>query len=376
MYFTQAHIKNIDKYLIPGNVLVVYGARRVGKTTLVEQYLKRVKEKYLFVNGEDINVQKYLSSQSIEKLKEFIGENKLFIIDEAQSITNIGLNLKLIVDNIPDLKVIATGSSSFDIDLDIGEPLTGRRYVLKMFPLAQMELSNYENPAETLANLESRLIYGSYPEVISSYDKQMKQRYLQELVQSNLLKDILQLNGVRKADKLIRLLQLLAFQIGKEVSVTELGKQLSLGKNTVDRYLDLLEKVFVITKLSGFSRNLRKEISKNNRYYFVDLGIRNSLINNFNILDIRNDIGQLWENYIVIERMKKREYTGILSNNYFWRTYDKKEIDLVEEYKGKLTGYEIKWKKENLKSIPTWLDTYPNSSLKLINHSNYLTFIT
>lgn len=376
MYFTQAHIKNIDKYLIPGNVLVVYGARRVGKTTLVEQYLKRVKEKYLFVNGEDINVQKYLSSQSIEKLKEFIGENKLFIIDEAQSITNIGLNLKLIVDNIPDLKVIATGSSSFDIDLDIGEPLTGRRYVLKMFPLAQMELSNYENPAETLANLESRLIYGSYPEVISSYDKQMKQRYLQELVQSYLLKDILQLNGVRKADKLIRLLQLLAFQIGKEVSVTELGKQLSLGKNTVDRYLDLLEKVFVITKLSGFSRNLRKEISKNNRYYFVDLGIRNSLINNFNILDIRNDIGQLWENYIVIERMKKREYTGILSNNYFWRTYDKKEIDLVEEYKGKLTGYEIKWKKENLKSIPTWLDTYPNSSLKLINHSNYLTFIT
>lgn len=375
MYINQKQLDNLKKLIVPGKVILIYGARRCGKTTLIEQYVKTITDKYLLVSGEDIVMQKYLTSQSIEKLKGFVGNNKLIVIDEAQRIANIGINLKLIVDHLPDVNVIATGSSSFDLARNVGEPLTGRKYTLKMFPLSQMEIGSTENMAETEANLESRLIYGSYPEIVTINSNEQRTKYLKEIISSYLFKDILELDGIRHSDKIARLLQLLTFQIGKEVSFTELGTQLGMSKNTIDRYLDLLEKSFVVMRLTGFSRNLRNEITKNPRFYFLDNGIRNALINNFNPIDIRDDIGMLWENYIIMERIKKQEYTGITSNNYFWRTHDQKEIDLIEEREGILHGYEIKWKPQKISAPKIWIESYKNAKYSLINKENYMEFI-
>ncbi len=375
MYIPQKQIENLRKLIIPGKVMVIYGPRRVGKTTLLKKYLESENDSVLFVNGDDIIVRQYLESQSIQTLQDFIGDHRLLVVDEAQYVEKIGLNLKLIVDHIPGIKVIVTGSSSFDLARDVGEPLTGRKYVLKLFPLSQMEISKIEKRHETTAGLESRLIYGSYPEVVLMRDNRRREDYLRELIQSYLFKDILALEGIRYGNKLVRLLQLLAFQIGKQVSLTELGKQLSMSKNTVERYLDLLEKVFVINRLSGFSRNLRKEITKSQRYFFYDTGVRNALISNFNPLAVRNDLGELWENYIITERMKRQEYLRIVTNSYFWRTYDKKEIDLVEEREGKLFGYEVKWKKERVKIPRDWTSGYPGASFEVIHRENYLKFI-
>lgn len=375
MYIAQRHLENIFNIIIPQKTVIVYGPRRCGKTTLLKKMLEKVKEEYLFVNGEDITIQDYLSSQSIEKLKRFIGNRKLLVIDEAQKVKNIGLNIKLILDHIQGIKLVASGSSSFDLAQQVGEPLTGRKYTLRMFPLAQLELSAIQTRPETDASLESRLIYGSYPEIVLLNDDSKRVLYLREIVGSYLYKDILELEGVRHSDKLVRLLQLLAFQIGKEVSYNEIGGQLGMSKNTVERYLDLLEKSFVIFKLKGFSRNLRKEISKNPRYYFYDVGIRNALINNFNPLSMRDDIGILWENYIVVEKIKKQEYLRKPANNYFWRTYDRKEIDFIEEYGGRLHGYEIKWSDIRHKVPKEWLQTYKKSECYVITKDNYLKFI-
>jgi len=341
IYIPQKHLKNLKGKVGPNKVIIVYGPRRCGKTTLLKKFLEGVKEKYLLVNGEDIIIQEYLSSQSINKLKNFVGNHTLLAIDEAQRIPNIGLNLKLIIDNLKAIKVIATGSASFDLYQKLGEPLTGRKITLRLFPLAQMEISQIEKTYETKANLETRLIFGSYPEVVLCKDNQERVSYLKELINSYLCKDILEMDGLRQSDKLIKILQLLAFQIGNQVSYSEIAAQVGLNKKTVERYLELLEKVFVIFKIKGFSRNLRKEVSKNPKYYFFDLGIRNALINNFNPLTLRNDLGMLWENYIISERIKKQEYLNIQANNYFWRTYDKKEIDFIEERGGRLYAYEI-----------------------------------
>lgn len=332
-------------------------------------------DQILLVNGDDIVVRQYLESQSIQKLKDFIGHHSLVVVDEAQYVEKIGLNLKLIVDHIPNIKIIATGSSSFDLSRDIGQPLTGRKHVLRLFPLAQMEISQVEKRHETAANLEARLLYGAYPEVVTLAGNTQRQEYLRELVSSYLMKDILALENVRHSDKLVQLLQLLAFQIGKEASLNELGTQLGMSKNTVERYLDLLEKVFVIYPLIGFRRNLRKEISKNRRYFFYDTGIRNALIGNFNPLALRNDVGQLWENYVVTERMKRQEYLREFTNFYFWRTYDQKEIDLIEERDGKLFGYEIKWQKQGVNPPKEWQTAYPEARFQTIHRENYLEFI-
>jgi len=238
-----------------------------------------------------------------------------------------------------------------------------------------MEISGQEKRHETEANLELRLIYGSYPEVVTTRDNTRREEYLREIISSYLFKDILALEGVRYANKLVRILQLLAFQIGKEVSLAELGRQLGMSKNTVERYLDLLEKVFVIYRRTGFSQNLRKEITKNHRFYFFDVGIRNALIGNFNPLSIRNDVGELWENYVITERYKKHEYTRHTVNSYFWRTYDKKEIDLIEEQMGLLSGYEIKWKNIPVKTPRDWKASYPGADFSVIHRENYLEFI-
>ncbi len=316
-----------------------------------------------------------MSSQSIAKLKNFIGEFKLLVIDEAQKIPNIGLNLKLIVDNLEDIKVLVSGSASFDLYQKVGEPLTGRKITLCLFPLSQMELSRIEKPHETKANLETRLIFGSYPEVILAENDQKRIFYLKELISSYLYKDVLEISGLKHSDKLVKILQLLSFQIGNEVSYSEIASQVGLNKKTIERYLDLLEKVFVIFKLRGFSRNLRKEISKTPKYYFYDLGVRKALINNFNPINLRNDIGALWENYIICERIKKQEYLNLQANNYFWRTYDQKEIDFIEDRGGKLYAFEIKWQRKQIAPPSDWLSAYPNSEFLLISPDNYLEFI-
>ena len=375
MYIPQKQLANLKKSVRPGKVVVIYGARRVGKTTLLKKFLESTDEQVLFVNGDDMVVRQYLESQSTEKLLDFVGNHSLLLVDEAQYVRQIGLNLKIIVDNLPTIRIIATGSSSFDLAKDIGEPLTGRKRVLRLLPLAQMEIAQIEKPHETSAHLEARLIYGAYPEVVLMRSNTEREEYLRELVSSYLFKDILQLEGIRHANKLERLIRLLAFQIGKEVSFAELGRQLGMSKNTVERYLDLLEKVFVIYKRSGFSRNLRKEISKTQRYYFHDNGVRNVLINNFNPLGIRNDIGALWENYVITERMKKQEYLRQSVNAYFWRTYDKKEIDLVEEARGRLAGFEIKWKRIRSAPPKDWTSAYPDADFQVVHQGNYLTFI-
>jgi predicted AAA+ superfamily ATPase len=357
MYIKQKQLDNLRSALTPGKAVVIYGARRTGKTTMLQQFLRGVDEQYLLVSGEDITVQGYLASQSIEKLSAFVGANRLLVVDEAQKVPNIGANLKLIVDHIPEMRVIATGSSSFDLARSVGEPLAGRKTTLKLFPLAQLEIGQIEQRHQTDANLESRLIYGAYPEVVLNNDNRAREQYLREIVASYLYKDVLELDGIRHAAKISRLLQMVALQVGKEVSYTELGTGLGMSKNTIERYLDLLEKAFVIQKLSGFSRNLRSEITKNP-------------------LDLRNDVGELWENYLVMERLKKQEYMLEQANNYFWRTYSQKEIDFVEEREGKLSGFEMKWGTSGAKPPKEWLEAYPNATWQIINRQNYLELIT
>jgi len=375
MYIHQNQLANLRKSIKPNRAIIILGPRRTGKTTLLKKFLEDIKEEVFFINGEDITARQNLESQSIEKLKAFIGKYRWLAIDEAQKINQIGLNLKLIVDHIEGIRVIATGSSAFDLAKKVGEPLTGRKVTLKLFPLSQIELSQNENPLQTKSKLENRLIYGTYPQIVLSRDNHEKELLLKEIISSYLYRDILELDEIQHSAKIISLLQLLAFQIGKEVSLIELGTQLGLNRKTVEKYLDLLEKSFVILSVRGFSRNLRKEITKTGRYYFYDNGIRNGLINNFNSLNLRNDVGALWENYIVMERIKKQEYTPIYANNFFWRTYDQKEIDWVEQREGKLFGYEIKWGTKIPKAPKLWTDTYPEVSWQVVNQENYLDFI-
>ena len=375
-YIPQAQLSRLTRSVQPGKVVVIYGPRRVGKTTLIRRYALQCDTRALVVTGEDIAVREYLESQSLAKLKSFVGGRRTLIVDEAQHVRQIGLNLKLLADNVDGLRIIATGSSSFDLAQQAGEPLTGRKYTLPLLPLAQMELREVEAAHETRANLEIRLVYGSYPEVVLMESNEDREIYIKELVASYLLKDILQLEGIRYTDKLLRLLQLLAFQIGREVSVTELGTQLGMHRNSVDRYLGLLENAYVIYNRCGFSRNLRKEITKSRRYYFYDNGIRNGLINNFNSLSLRNDVGALWENYILVERLKYNLYTGHLAESRFWRTYDQQEIDLVEEWGGRLRGAEMKWSPRHSGQPPRgWRLAYPDSSFQVVHPGNYLDFI-
>ena len=375
MYIPQIQLNNLKDSITPGKVLVVYGPRRVGKTTLLKKLVEQIQGECLFVDADDILVRQYLESQSINQLRDFIGDHSCLIVDEAQNVNKIGLNLKMIVDHLPNVSVVASGSSSFELSKDVGEPLTGRKQVMTLFPLAQQEIAGIEKRHETDANLESRLIFGSYPEVVIMNDNRKRENYLREITQSYLFKDILALEGIRYSEKLVRLLQLLAFQIGREVSLSMLGTEVSMSKNTVERYLDLLEKAFVIFRRYGFKRNLRNEITKNHRYYFFDNGIRNALIGNFNLLSIRNDVGELWENYITVERFKKQTYANRAVNHYFWRTYNRKEIDLVEEYQGNLAGYEIKWKDSRVRVPKEWRDYYPDADFQVVHQKNYLEFI-
>jgi len=366
----------INKHLKANKVLVIYGPRQVGKTTLLNNFLKTYKGKVYSSTGEDSNLQRILESSDFSKIIPFFRGYDLIVIDEAQRIENIGLGLKIIVDQIPNIKVITTGSSSFDLSNKIGEPLVGRQIVKKMFPLSAMELKDNFGNAYLYENLENLLIYGSYPEIIESVSYNEKKEQLIQIRDSYLCRDILEFAKIKNSRKILDLLRLVARQIGKEVSLQELGSSLEISKNTVERYLDLLEKSFVIINIRGFSRNLRKEITKMSRYYFYDIGVRNAVIDNFNQIENRDDVGQLWENFLVIERLKKQTYAPIYANNYFWRTYDQKEIDLVEEREGKLFGFEFKWGKKKGKEPKLWKETYKNAEFQIIDRDNFLDFIT
>lgn len=363
--------------LEPGKVVVLYGPRRAGKTFLLGHLRGELEKngKVLFLNGESRIVQESLSTEIPERLASYIGDAKTLVIDEAQKVPSIGLNLKLIVDSMPHLAVIASGSASFDLAQKIGEPLTGRKKTLLLYPVSAREIVRATDMNHYLSTLETSLIYGGYPELFSLPSDDARRDYLSGLVDSLLLKDILDMEQVKGAKKLFDLLTLIAFKIGKEVSLTELGSALDLHKDTVARYLNLLEKSFIVKNIRGFSRNLRKEVTKNSRYYFFDNGIRNALINNWNPISRRDDIGMLWENYVVMERLKKQSYENLHANNYFWRTYDQKEIDWVEERDGKLFGYEIKWSDASLKAPQSWVETYPDASYEVVNRENFLDFI-
>ena len=348
----------LEPLLLPNKVLVVYGPRRVGKTTLLQNFLKQTDLKYKLDSGDNIRTQQILSSQDFGEILSYVEGYDLLAIDEAQNIPNVGMGLKIIVDQVPGIRVIVTGSSSFELAGQVGEPLTGRKRTLTLYPLAQQELLPNFNKFELREKLADFLIFGSYPEVLQSPSRKNRIDVLTEISNSYLLKDILAFDRVKNSRTLLDLLKLLAFQVGSEVSLTELGTQVGVDIKTIQRYLDLLEKAFVIVRLGGFSRNLRQEVTNKSKIYFVDTGIRNAIIAQFNGLDQRNDLGLLWENFMVMERMKVRAYQSVYANVYFWRTYDQQEIDLVEERDGKLFGYEFKWAAGKTSSPPkNWLNT-------------------
>lgn len=369
----------LDASIQAGRVLLLYGPRRVGKTFLlreVEQDIQTTGKQVLFLNGESRVVQDNLTSRVPEQLRRYVGDADVVVVDEAQKVENIGEHLKLLVDTHPDIAVVASGSASFDLAQQVGEPLTGRKVTHTLFPISARELIDNNSVDYYLSVRDEHSIFGGYPALFSLISHAEKEAYLHELVDSYLLKDILEFGNVKGAKIIRDLLVLLAFQIGTEVSLTELGNSLDLSKDTVARYLDLLEKTFVIKNVRGFSRNLRKEVTKTSRYYFYDNGVRNALINNFNPLHLRDDVGMLWENYLVMERLKKQAYDGIYTNNYFWRTYDQKEIDWVEERGGMLHGYEFKWGNSKPKAPSGWLETYENAEFAVINQENFLSFIS
>lgn len=354
-------------------VLLIFGTRRVGKTWLIENLLKEIEKPKLFLNGEDQDVQALLANRSKANYTRVLGDTELLAIDEAQSIPEIGKVLKLMIDSFKNLTIIASGSAAFDLSNKTGEPLTGRSFAYNLFPIAQLELK--ENLLQTRQNFEERLIFGSYPEIFNLPTLKEKTIYLNELVRSYLLKDILIYEQVQNGPKLLDLLKLIAFQVGSEVSTDELSSSLSLSKNTIARYLDLLSKVFIIYKVGGYSSNLRKEITKSSKWYFYDNGIRNALINDFRLIALRNDKGLLWENYCLAERIKKNHYLQRNTSYYFWRTYDQQEIDLIEVSNGNVAAFDFKYGKGHKKIPAFFAKNYPNASFEIINTENYLDFI-
>lgn len=355
--------------------VILYGARQVGKTTLVQKMIKKLNLKTLVVNGDQSRYIDIISGRNLDNIKKLVSGYQLLFIDEAQRIPEIGINIKIILDSIPETKVIATGSSSLDLASKISEPLTGRVNTYKLYPISILELSDTYNQAEIDEILEERLIYGSYPEIFSYDSNRSKEVYLRRISDAYLYKDLLEFGGLKNSSKIRDLLKLLSFQVGSLVSLTELAGSLEMGKDTVAKYIDYLEKSFVIFRLSGFSRNLRKEITKMNKIYFYDLGIRNIMIDNVKSLKDRIDTGQLWENFLMIERIKSQAYKNKFGSSYFWRTHTGAEIDFVEETGGRLYGYEFKFSNKKAGVPKTWADTYSNSSFRTVNRQNWQEFV-
>ncbi|OFY67595.1 MAG: AAA family ATPase [Bacteroidetes bacterium RIFCSPLOWO2_02_FULL_36_8] len=365
-----------DKLLKSNKVVILYGARQVGKTTLSNSIMDKLKMKTLSINADQIKYADILSSRDIDKIKGLVDGYELLFIDEAQRIPDIGINLKIITDELKLLKLLVTGSSSFELSNNVSEPLTGRSWTFKLFPVAVCELASFQTPFELKNKVSELMVYGSYPEILTTINTQEKQKLLEEIGLSYLYKDVFQISTIKYQRKVQELLKLLSFQIGQEVSINELSNTLSISRETVERYLDLLEKSFVIFRLTGFSNNLRREVKKTIKFYFYDLGIRNLLIDNFKPLEHRNDTGHLWENFIIAERMKFLSCTGKRYSSYFWRLQTGAEIDYIEEYDGGLFGYEIKYSKTVERPPASWSMAYKNSQFQCVNKENFLEFVS
>lgn len=366
---------SIANRLKPGKAVLVFGARRVGKTVLLKRLVQEYQGKTLLLNGEDYDAMALLEHRSIANYCHLLEGIDLLAIDEAQNIPDIGHKLKLIVDEMEGVSVLASGSSSFDLLNKAGEPLVGRSTQFLLTPFSHKELAQVESALDVKQNLEARLIYGSYPEVVTLKRFEQKVDYLREMVGAYLLKDILSLDGIKNAGKMKDLLRLIAFQVGSEVSCDELGKQLGMSRNTVEKYLDLLSKVYVVYRVGAYSRNLRKEVSKAGKWYFYDNGIRNALIGNFNPLAIRQDVGTLWENYLISERLKINYNESKNKAFYFWRTYNNQEIDLIEDCSDDLTALEFKWGPKVPPVPSSFMAAYPEAIYHVVNPSNYLEFL-
>lgn len=362
--------RNIEKQvleLLPtGKAIVILGARQVGKTTL----LKKMFPTALWLNGDDVDVRKKLAEPNADKLRTILGNTSVILIDEAQRIENIGVTAKIIIDQLPGIRLILSGSSSFDLANKINEPLTGRKWELQMYPLSYSEMCQYQGAFTEGRLLEQRILYGYYPAVITSEGNQI--RILKELASSYLYKDILTWENIQKPDKLERLIQAIALQVGQLVSYNELGQIAGLNTATVERYINLLEKAFIIFRLGSFSRNLRNELNKSRKIYFYDTGLLNAIINNFQPIELRSDIGGLWENFLIASRIKYHAENEIYCNKYFWRTKDGAEIDYIEEYNGEIHIYEFKWNAEVKVNFPqSFVKKYNPTSKSVVNNENY-----
>jgi len=365
----------IEKLRTSQKAVVIYGARQVGKTTLAKDIVAKLGMKTLFVNADQEKYVDVLSSRDLDTMKSLVSGYELLVIDEAQRIPEIGLNMKILLDELPELRILATGSSSFDLANKIREPLTGRAWSFTLFPISVSELSREKSDFQLRDSVENFLLFGQYPEVVGLENWKAKEELLLELSKSYLYKDALDLLVVKQTSKIRDLLKLLAFQVGSEVSIFELSNTLDLSRETVERYIDLLEKSFVIFRLPGFSRNLRKEVTKMDKIYFCDVGMRNAVIGNFKPLVDRNDAGQLWENFLLAERMKFLAYSNREAAAYFWRTYTGAELDYIEESADGLSGFEFKYGKKTARQPKSFLETYPGAKYELVNAENWLGFV-
>lgn len=359
-----------------GKIILLLGARQVGKTTLLKEVVSKVGVPHIWLNADEADVaQAFETANTSTQLLQLIGpNNRLVIIDEAQQLSNIGKKLKLIYDTQPDIQLIATGSSSFELQDKMAEPLTGRKQTFYMYPLSYKEIARGQSIVEARRLLDTRLIFGSYPEVVNNMGNE--KNTLTEIAGSYLYKDILKLDNIRKPTHIEKLLQALAFQVGNEVSFFELAQIVgNIDTATIEKYIDLLEKAFILFKLPALSRNLRNEIKKGKKYYFYDNGIRNVLISNFSNIDLRTDKGALWENFLLAERLKNNRYQRRYANTYFWRTHDKAEIDYIEEEDGILNAFELKWKAQKVRFANSFLEAYPNHKTAVISRSDFEEFI-
>jgi predicted AAA+ superfamily ATPase len=367
-------IVTVREKLFKGKAIIITGARQVGKTTLLKKIASEIRPIPLFLNCDETDVRMMLTDTTSSQLSRMAGNNRVVIIDEGQRVKNIGLTLKLFTDELPEIQLIVSGSSALDLANQINEPLTGRKFEYNLFPMARGELVSHYTLLEENRLLEDRLIFGSYPEIVTYPDDRIKR--LTELTGSYLYKDLFNFQEIRKPELLQLLLEALALQIGNEVSYSELAQTVHSNSDTVKRYIDLFEKLYIIFRLRAFSRNLRNELKKSRKIYFYDNGIRNVLIRNFNPLNIRSDTGALWENYLVSERKKRNSYDDHFCNTYFWRTKQQQEIDYIEEYEGKLHAYEFKWSpKANHHFSKTFLRAYPNNETKIIHRDNLDQFL-
>lgn len=365
----------IRDYIGKGKAVIVFGARQVGKTTLLRMLYKANDDDTLWLNGDEPDVRALFENATSTRLNSIIGTKTVVVIDKAQRISNVGLALKLIIDTNPAVQVIATGSSSFDLANNINEPLTGRKFEMLMFPLSFSELSAHNGLLNETRMLPHRLVYGCYPDVVNNIGDERE--VLQQLSDSYLYKDILAYDKIKKNEKIEKLLQAIAYQIGSEVSFNELSQTCGLDPKTVDSYVQLLEKAYIIFRLPSYSRNLRNELKFAKKIYFWDCGIRNAVIGNFQQPETRQDIGALFENYIISERLKQQSYARTYAKGYFWRTSAKQEIDYIEELNGTITAFEFKWNPCRKATIPaSFARAYPNVPFTVVTRDNYWEFLS